>query len=148
MMQTRSARSTGSPLAELQELLSGVFEDLVDAVPVGEARFPRMELRRTEEGYRLYAEVPGVPRDALELSVENGVLSLEGERPAPEVPAGAEPIRRERPAGRFRRTVRLPEDVDAERVQARLERGVLMVELPRPPARQPREITIEVEERT
>jgi HSP20 family protein len=138
--------ATGSPFTDLQDALSSLLDDWLGPVPAGEARFPRTELRRTDEADELLVALPGVPRSAVELSVEGRLLLLEGERTLPELPEGAELVRRERASGRFRRTVQLPESVDGSGISALMQDGVLHVNLPHREPERPREITIAVEE--
>jgi HSP20 family protein len=147
MMRQAWCRSeSGNPFAELQELVADVFDELMGRGPASEVRFPRTELRRTAEGYRLIAVVPGVKREDLEVRLEGRALCLEGERrPAP-LPEGAQQVQRERWSGRFRKVVSLPEEVAADRVAARLRDGLLVVELPRPAGAGERGVHVQVEE--
>jgi len=92
----------------------------------------------------VYAEVdlPAVDPGKLDISVAEGnQLTIQAERPAPEVP-GAVWVRQERPVGKFVRTVTLPVLVDADRVEARYEFGVLKLTLPKSEAAKPRKITV------
>lgn len=148
MAQTWPWPGSPGPLSDLQELFGDFFEDLMQGMPVGEGRFPPAELRRTEDGYRVVVAIPGVRRSDLELSIDGGTVVVEGERRPPELAEGAEPVRRERGSGRFRRTLKLDERIDAERASARVENGLLTIDLPRPAEQAPREITIEVGEGT
>lgn len=90
----------------------------------------------------LTAEVPGVPADKLELSVEDDAVTLAGERVAQPAASDETVVRRERFAGRFSRTLRLPFRVDAGSVAARLKDGVLTVTLPKAPEARPRKIDV------
>lgn len=76
----------------------------------------------------LTVEVPGLRRDDLEIEASDNVLTISGRGGMEEE---GRYLRRERPAGRFRRSFALPWRIDAERVSARLERGVLTVTVPR-----------------
>lgn len=88
------------------------------------------------------AELPGVKQEDLEVLVVGGELTIKGQRPSPS--NGAQPFhRRERPAGAFQRTVRLPIDVDASKVQATLRDGVLTISLPMAEAAKPRKIAVQ-----
>jgi HSP20 family protein len=146
MTQTWRWGPAGGAFGDIQEALSAMLDDWLGPVPAGEGRFPWTELRRTEEGYEAWIAVPGVSREAVDLSVEGRTLVLEGERRQPDLPEGWEPVRRERPAGRFRRVIELPEGVDNTGIAAKLENGVLRVTLPRAEAERPREIRIELDQ--
>ncbi len=90
---------------------------------------PTIELWSHEGGLRLYAQVPGVAADAIEVSVEGDALTLKGSRKEPE-------------ARSFVRSVRLPFAVDGSAATARVENGILEVELPRSPSEMPRKIAV------
>ena len=77
------------------------------------------------------AELPGIGREDVEVEVEHGVLILRGERRLDPELRSRDFHRMERAYGGFRRTFRLPRDVDAARIQADLSGGVLTVTLPR-----------------
>jgi HSP20 family protein len=86
-------------------------------------------------------EVPGVKHDQVEISVAGGELSLAIRRPEVEQP-GVTYHRRERPVGAFSRVLRLPADVDAEKVGAELKNGVLLITLPKAESAKPRKINV------
>ena len=97
-----------------------------------------------EEGDNLVfrAELPGVSRDDIEVKVENGVLTLRGEK-RQEKETGAEAAHRvERIYGAFHRSFTLPSSVDAEKVQAHYKDGVLTLVLPKAEQAKPRKIAI------
>jgi HSP20 family protein len=97
-----------------------------------------------EDADHVYAEVdlPGVDAAKLELSVvEGNQLTIQGERPVVEL-GNSVWHRQERPAGTFTRVVTLPTLVDANRVEASYEAGVLRVTLPKAEAAKPRKITV------
>jgi HSP20 family protein len=89
------------------------------------------------------AELPGIPKERLELFVHEGnQLTLRGERSAPETGKGVW-HRQERGLGRFIRTITLPAAVNADKVQAHFEQGVLTVTLPRAEEAKPRRIPVQ-----
>jgi len=93
----------------------------------------------------LKAEVPDVRREDLKVSFENNVLTIAGERKAPE-PAAADQVRRlERRHGSFVRTFTLPTSVDASSISASYKDGVLTVRLPRREEAKPKTISVTVE---
>lgn len=96
-----------------------------------------------EEGDIVYAEaeVPGVKADELELSVVGKELTVKGRRAAPTAP-DATYHRRERGVGEFVRTVKLPVDVDADKVEASLVDGVLTITMPKAETAKPRKINV------
>jgi HSP20 family protein len=105
------------------------------------APFPALNVWSEGDTLHVEAELPGVPLEALEITVQGDELVLAGERRAPDE-GGVTEHRRERAAGRFSRLVRLPVEVDAQAVQARLRDGVLTITLPRSVASRPRRIEV------
>jgi HSP20 family protein len=109
------------------------------------ARRPAADLAADKDGYIFRFDLPGVPKDAIDISVENDVLTISGERKSALVAEeGRNVYRRETPCGRFERSFRLPDDADAERVSASYTDGVLEVRVPRSVQVQPRRIPISV----
>jgi HSP20 family protein len=102
-----------------------------------------VNLYDTAEGLVLTAELPGMKLEDLELSVEGQRLTLGGERRI-EYPESERTSfhRRERRPGRFRRTIDLPKEVDAEKVRAGYRDGVLRVLLPRAASQASRRIEV------
>lgn len=101
---------------------------------------PAVDVKETENALTLFVELPGIKKDGIDISLENGVLTVSGER---RIDADQESYRRvERLYGNFSRAFRIPRDVDATRVQASYESGVLQLELPKVEAAKPRQIKI------
>lgn len=104
----------------------------VDARPV--ALLPRVEVQEEAGRYVLRPDLPGVAPQDTTITVEQGVLTLEAQRPASH-PQGT--------ATRFQRRFALPEDADAEQIGARSVHGVLEVSIAKLAKVQPRRITVE-----
>lgn len=102
---------------------------------------PRTDLREDGEQYVLYMDVPGVTREAIELTLEDGVLSVSGER-CSEADAANDYQRTERATGRFRRQFALPDAGEADQVSARTEHGVLEIVVPKHARARPRRIEV------
>jgi HSP20 family protein len=97
----------------------------------------------TDENHAiLTAELPGVKAEDIDISVENEMLTLRGNRQQEEPVEGMTYHRRERRCGSFSRTFRLPFQADAGAVEATLEDGILNVVLPRAEADMPRKIAV------
>ena len=109
----------------------------------GGQRYPALNVGSTPTAVEIYAFVPGMNPDNLEVQIEKGVLTLSGERK--EEPSQAQAMTHigERFAGRFRRVVSLPDDIDAGAVTAQYRDGVLHVRVSRREAAQPRRIAIQ-----
>ncbi|MGH7545020.1 MAG: Hsp20/alpha crystallin family protein [Gemmatimonadota bacterium] len=94
---------------------------------------------------RIFSWLPGLTRDEIQLSVENGVLTITGEKREERTegkPEGEVHLF-ERRYGRFERRWTLPTNVDADKIRARYENGVLVVTLPKTEEAKPRQIQIE-----
>jgi HSP20 family protein len=102
---------------------------------------PHTDLREDAEQYVLYMDVPGVPRDAIELTLEDGVLSVSGERRR-DAHAANGYRRTERASGRFRRQFALPDAGAADQVSARADHGVLEIIVPKHERATPRRIEV------
>lgn len=105
---------------------------------------PPIDIYESEEGLVLVADLPGVSVKSLELQVQNNKLTLLG-RVSPVVPPGAKLLHKEYEVGDFLRSFILSENVDHERVTARLNNGVLEVVLPRASQSQPRRIQVKTD---
>lgn len=104
--------------------------------------YPAIDVAEHETESVLVAEVPGVKKEDLKISVENGMLTIQGERKSQSLPERSRWIRNEVETGEFRRVFELPHAVDANKVSAELENGVLRVVLPKPEQVRPREIKV------
>lgn len=104
--------------------------------------YPAMNVGTTPASVEIYAFVPGMRPEALDVQLEKGVLTLSGERQREELPEGATVHIDERFAGRFRRVVTLPDDINPNAVSARYRDGVLHVSIARKQAAQPRRIPV------
>ena len=106
-----------------------------------DAAHPRVTFDDQGSSFVVRAEVPGVAEKDIELSATATALTLKGKRQV-EAPKGYSTHRSERSSWSFARTFELPAKVDADRVEARLENGVLTVTLPKAPEAQPKQIAV------
>lgn len=104
---------------------------------------PAVDIFEEKDRYVLRADVPGVNPDDINVSMDNGILNLSGERRAESRSEDASAQRLERVAGRFFRHFSLPESTDAEGITARCSNGILEVSIPKLPEVQARRITVE-----
>lgn len=103
---------------------------------------PATDIVEQEDGFHIYMDMPGVPKENLSIDLKEGEVSIEGlSNYAP--PAGAQAHHAEFGAGRFARTFALSDAVDRGRIKAVLKDGVLNLFLPKAEAVKPRKITIE-----
>jgi len=104
---------------------------------------PAVDIVEEKDRFLLRADVPGVAPTEIDVSMDDGVLTIAGERHT-EKHEDADGVRRfERVSGRFHRRFSLPETADAEGIVARSANGILEVSIPKLPEVQPRRITVE-----
>jgi len=103
---------------------------------------PPVDIAEDKDRIVLTAELPGFKEDQIEVQMENGVLTLRGERRFEEEKEGRNYHRVERSYGQFTRSFTLPNNVDKEKVQATFRDGLLSVELPKREEAKPRQIKI------
>lgn len=103
---------------------------------------PRVDIREQEKAIEITAELPGVDRNGLKVEVAKGVLTLSGEKSTEREVKDADFYRRERVYGKFERSFTLPDEIDAERIEAEYRDGVLRVVLPKKPEVTPKQIAV------
>jgi len=102
---------------------------------------PLADVESTKEGYTIHAEMPGVDRTGLEITVDNGELTILGHRQTEELTG--DPIYREIRRIDYRRVYEVDPAVDATRIAARIDQGVLTLTFPKAESVKPRKITVE-----
>jgi len=107
------------------------------------ALLPPVDVVEDPTGITLYADMPGVPKERLQLRVEGDQLSIEGELVLP-APAQLQPSHVEVNLQRYRRRFTLSKELDASQVSAELAQGVLRVRIPKAAHAQPRRIEVQV----
>ena len=104
---------------------------------------PAVDIVEAKDSFVLRADLPGVAASDIEVNMEDGVLTVSGER-RNESQEETDGLRRiERVSGRFHRRFTLPETADADRIAAKSANGILEVTIPKLPEVQPRRITVE-----
>ncbi len=102
---------------------------------------PALDVYEEKDDIVVHAELPGLKKEDIEISLHSGLLSISGERKVERTDNG-ESRRSERYYGRFSRTVTLPSPVDSDKVQASYKDGVLVVRLPKTEEAKPRQINV------
>jgi HSP20 family protein len=128
---------------QLTQMVKGVSGFSVEQSPATWA--PPVDIYETRTGFVLTAEVPGVSLDELEVKVVNDTLILRGERRWERDAHGENFHRLESAYGKFERTFKLSQWIDAENITAELRRGLLKVVLPKRPEKGSRRIEITTE---
>jgi HSP20 family protein len=109
-----------------------------------EGWFPAVDVYEDKDNLLVKAELPGLKKEDINISLDNGNLTLSGERKHEEKQQDADVYRSERWVGRFHRTVTLPCRVEAEKIKASYNEGVLTVTLPKAEDAKPKQIPISV----
>lgn len=102
---------------------------------------PLADVQSTPKGYTIRAEMAGVDKSGLEITVDNGELTIVGHRHSEE--SSAEPIYREIRRNDFRRVYELDPAIDTTKIAARIDQGVLTLTLPKAETVKPRKITVD-----
>ena len=102
---------------------------------------PLVDVESNEEGYTIRAEMPGVDKSGLEITVDNGELTIVGHRRTSELTG--EPVYREIRNNDFRRVYELDPAIDTSKISARIEQGILTLALPKAESVRPRKITVD-----
>lgn len=105
---------------------------------------PKVDIIETPEDFQIKAELPDVKKEDIKVSVERGVLRIEGERKQEKEEKNKRYHRIERSYGSFLRTFTLPDNVDEAKVQADIKDGVLNVRLQKTQAAKPKSIEVKV----
>jgi HSP20 family protein len=103
---------------------------------------PALDLHEDKDNFFVRAELPGMKKEDIEISLHEGVLTLSGERKEEKKHEGVAIHRSERFVGRFQRTLTLPSAVDLDKVKATYEDGLLTVTLPKSEAAKPKQIQV------
>jgi HSP20 family protein len=110
----------------------------------GTAWAPAVDISESPDAYRVAMELPGVSSGEVEITFEDGLLTVHGERHFPEDSAGEKVHRSERSYGVFRRSITLPNHVQADKIKASAQDGVLQITLPKAPDVRAKRIQVQV----
>src|SRR5690349_23187203 len=141
MLTTRSLGSSLDRMLTLNRALDQAF----NGVTGSRVWVPAMDVAERGDAYVIHVELPGVSPEQVDVSFEQNILTIRGTKPASFDVASEGEVRvfaAERVHGGFERSVRLPEFVDADRIEATFANGLLTITVPKAQAAQPRKITI------
>jgi len=136
-----------SLINQLQQDINNLFSraETSESSSATAAWVPAADIAEYSDRFELAVDLPGVNLENVDLALENGTLTVSGDRGSLKAVGDEEPVRHrvERLKGRFHRRFILPDTVDSENVKARGENGVLRITIPKAPAVQPRRISIQ-----
>ncbi|TVP58018.1 MAG: Hsp20/alpha crystallin family protein [Halomonadaceae bacterium] len=148
--------SRWNPLAEFEDILERYNRQLANRSQLGNGHrevlqkadwIPVVDISEDNDAFIIVSEIPGVRKEDVKVSVNNGVLTIQGERRPPEKAVDEEmrQHRIERAYGQFARSFTLPEHVDDEHIKASYRDGLLELRLAKQEKAKPRSIEVEVE---
>ena len=143
-MMTCTKRNT-NPLNVFEDVFGTLFNDsignLTKATQAG-TWSPAVDIVESTDTYTLTADLPGLTKGDINLSVEEGVLTLTGERKSEHIESKEFGHRYERAYGKFSRSFQLDSSVENGKIKAEFKNGLLKVELPKVEASKPFEVSI------
>jgi HSP20 family protein len=138
--QSGIERRSVNPMQSLQQDIDRLFEQFMQAPLLPDvanwptatmAFYPRMDIKETDTGIELSAELPGMTEKDIDISVDNGALIVRGEKKTESDRASGNWRVTERSYGKFERSIDLGSDLDGDKAQASFKHGVLSVTVPR-----------------
>lgn len=146
-MQTRNPFNSAVVVNPLMRDFDALVRELTQPVwrQAPRERVPAADILESASGLTLLLDMPGLDAKAIQVKVENDVLTVQAERKAEPRAEGVNVRRQERVFGTFARSFALPDTVDATKVEAKYEHGVLTLTLPRREEAKPRVIEVKVQ---
>ena len=151
-MYSLVSRRPATWVANDAQRIDRLFKDMLTAFPFNDlltreaestgAWVPAVDVMETKDGLQVVTELPGVSPDQVNVTVEQGILTIRGEKGQPRDEQAVHVHRYERSYGVFQRSFQLPSAVDADRIDAKLEHGVLTIFLPKAEKAKAREVAV------
>ena len=146
------ARSPGqNRLAFPADRFGGLFENFLQPSDwyeenVREDLIPAMDVKERDNEYVIHAELPGVKKEDIDVTIENGVLTISGEsRSESEEKEGERIVRSERRYGKYVRTMRVGSQIDEPNIKAKYKDGILELTLPKAEEVKPKKISVDLD---
>jgi HSP20 family protein len=129
---------------EIDRLFEAPLAELAHSSQLLSGWSPAFDVYEDKDNFYVRAELPGMKKEDIDLSMHNGSLSVSGERKDDEKLKEAEVYRAERFFGRFLRTITLPAQVAVDKIKAQYKDGILSVTLPKAEEAKPKHIDVKV----
>jgi len=146
-MANMTRRSPNRTLRNLQREVDSLFDRFFDRAGSEDGTSavwaPQTDLMETDDAFQLRLDVPGMSKDDIEVNLQNGTLTVSGERTSERTDEGEEYVRVERAFGTFHRTFTLPDAVDEKNIKATYKNGVLSIHVPKTEESTRRQIEIQ-----
>lgn len=136
-----------NPMAAVSDWIDEVFGgNLFEAADrqLTSGNWPRVDIEERENAYTIKADLPGLDKKDVSVTIENGVLRIEGEKKHEYKQEKGKYYHLERSYGKFCRTFALPDSVEAEKIDASMKNGVLELTLPKKEQARPKAIEVKV----
>jgi HSP20 family protein len=130
---------------ELNRLFNSTFEGLGRTRDLFGLWTPALDLYEGKDEFVVRAELPGMNKEDIDISLHEGALSISGERKGEQAAEGTEARRTERFFGRFQRSLELPKPVKSNEVKASYKDGILTVTLPKTEEAKPKQIEVKAD---
>ncbi len=140
----RVATPFGDFQFDVDNLFDQVFGSRYSNGATPERWIPRVSVTESEQGYEMLVELPGVDPESVNLEMHDNRLEVSGEKVLPELEEGVKAIRQERVAGKFSRSFEFGQQVDADKIEATYDHGLLRINLPKSETVLPRKIEVKV----
>jgi len=145
-MANLTRRTPNRTLRSLQREVDSLFDRFFDRTGdegTSAVWAPQTDLVETDENFQLRLDVPGMSKEDIDINLQNGTLTVSGERTSERTDEGEDYVRVERAFGTFHRTFTLPDAVDHENIEAAYEDGVLSIHVPKTEESTRRQIEIQ-----
>jgi HSP20 family protein len=131
----------------IQSRINELFEDALGRTRAQQSAaagvwYPPVDILESKDSYLIRAELPGMRNEDLKTEVNEGILTLSGERKLEEPASGVEYHRVERVTGKFSRSFHVPQTVNPDGIKATYKDGILEVQVPKADEAKPRQIAI------
>lgn len=136
-MRSAELERAGNPFFGLQSEINRMFDDALRGFPPSLAGMdkvlsPALDVKETDQGLEVSAELPGVEEKDLDVSIAEGLLTIKAEKRQEQKKEEKGYYLMERSYGTVSRSIRLPFDADPDKVSATFDKGVLKIAIPRP----------------
>jgi HSP20 family protein len=129
-------------MVAMQSAMDRLFEETWRGIETTAQNSLALDVHENDQAYVVTAAVPGLGADDLNITLHEGTLTIAGEFTAPQADDNTRVLLNERDYGKFSRSIKLPQVIDVEAVEATYDNGILTLTLPKLPNAQPRQIPV------
>lgn len=141
--ERRPIASVFGGITDFERSIDSLFDTFMGTPYTGQVgQFPMMDVADYDDRLVITAEMPGVKKDDVKISLQNGTLMISGTRNPAQFPEDATWLRNEIRTGSFSRSLVLPNDVQMDKIDAEMTNGILQITLPKAEEARPREIQV------